>query len=151
MAQDHETENLNAPTKINSCVMPMFYGIAFPCRFPSLVESRTGAGSGLVIDSDVAEEIGHGLAVVDSPDGFREDQTDIHSLYLGALQLLHLVRNSVGHYHLLRVRKERKHSCAAETFGLPEQPPWIGSRRGVYCSFTVQGEKSLHIRKQDQN
>lgn len=109
MAQD--PENLNAPTKINSCVMPMFYGIAFPCRFPSLVESRTGAGSALVIDSDVAEEISHGLAVVDSPDGFREDQTDIHSLYLGALQLLHLMRNSVGHYHLWRARKERNLCC----------------------------------------
>lgn len=108
MAQD--PENLNAPTKINSCVMPMFNGIAFPCRFPPLVESRTGAGSGLVIDSDVTEEISHGLAVVDSPDGFREDQTDIYSLYLGALQLLHLVRNSVGHYHLRRDRK-RKLCC----------------------------------------
>lgn len=49
--------------------MPMFYGIAFPCRFPSLVESRSGAGSGLVIHGDVAEEISHGLAVVDAPDG----------------------------------------------------------------------------------
>lgn len=136
MAQD--PENLNTPTKINSCVMPMFYGIAFPCRFPSLVEPRRGAGSGLVIDSDVAEEIGHGLAVVDSPDGFRQDQTDIHSLYLGALQLLHLVRNSVGHYHLGRAKKERN-----------VHPPWTDSSRGVYCCFTVQGENSLHIRKKD--
>lgn len=117
--------------------MPMFYGIAFPCRFPSLVESRMGAGSGLVIDSDVAEQIGHGLAVVDSPDGFWQDQTDIHSLYLGALQLLHLVRNSVGHYHLCRARKKRELCCW--TFTLPD------SRRGVYCCSTVQGEKSFHI------
>lgn len=76
--------------------------ISFSCGI------QDGGRSGLVIDSDVAEEIGHGLAVVDSPDGLREDQTDIHSLYLGALQLLHLVRNSVGHYHLWRARKERK-------------------------------------------
>lgn len=87
--------------------MPIIYGIAFSCIFPSLVEARTGAAPGLVINSDVAKQIGHGLAVVDSPDGFRENQTDIHSLYLGALQLLHLVRNGVGYYHLWRARKKR--------------------------------------------
>lgn len=87
--------------------MPLMYGIAFPCTFPSLVEASRGAVPGLVIDSDVAEEIGHGLAVVDPSDGFGEDQTDIHSLYLGALQLLHLVRNCVGYYHLQSARKNR--------------------------------------------
>lgn len=63
--------------------------------------------SGLVINSDVAEEIGHGLPVVDSSDGFRENQADIHSLYLGALQLLHLMRNCVGYHHLRSARKKR--------------------------------------------
>lgn len=105
MAQD--PENLHAPTRINSCVMPIIYGIAFSCIFPSLVEARTGAAPGLVINSDVAKEIGHGLAIVDSSDGFRENQTDIHSLYLGALQLLYLVRNCVGYYHLWSARKKR--------------------------------------------
>lgn len=101
------SENLHPSTRISSCVTPIIYGIAFSCIFPSLVEARTGAAPGLVINSDVAKEIGHGLAVVDSPDGFRENQTDIHSLYLGALQLLHLVRNGVGYYHLRRARKKR--------------------------------------------
>lgn len=62
---------------------------------------------GLVINCDVAKEIGHGFAVVDSSDGFRKNQTDIHSLYLGALQLLYLVRNCVGYYHLWNARKKR--------------------------------------------
>lgn len=95
------------PTRINGCVMPIIYGIAFSCIFPSPVEARTGAVSGLVINSDVAEEIGHGLPVVDSSDGFRENQADIHSLYLGALQLLHLMRNCVGYHHLRSARKKR--------------------------------------------
>lgn len=87
--------------------MPIIYGIAFSCIFPSLVEARTGAAPGLVINSDVAKEIGHGLAIVDSSDGFRENQTDIHSLYLGALQLLYLMRNCVGYYHLWSAKKKR--------------------------------------------
>lgn len=124
MAQD--PENLHAPTRINSCVMPIIYGIAFSCIFPSLVEARTGAAPGLVIDSDVAKQIGHGLAIVDSSDGFRENQTDIHSLYLGALQLLYLMRNCVGYYHLWSARKKRPLktiSCAANTLALTEQLP----------------------------
>lgn len=71
------------------------------------MEARTGAAPALVIDGDVAEEIGHGLPVVDSPDGFGEDQADVHSLYLGALQLLYLVRNRVGYYHLWSARRKR--------------------------------------------
>lgn len=53
-----------------------------------------------VIHGDVAEQIGHGLSVVDASDGFGQDHTDIDSLDLWTLQLLYLVRNSVGHYHL---------------------------------------------------
>lgn len=105
MAQD--PEHLHIPTRINSCVMAIVYGSAFSCIFPSLVEARTGARPGLVINSDVTKEIGHGLAIVDSSDGFRENQTDIHSLYLGALQLLDLVRNCVGYYHLWSARKKK--------------------------------------------
>lgn len=97
---------LTLPTRINGCVTPIIYGIAFSCISPSPVEARTGAGAALVINSDVAEQIGHGLAVVDPPDGLRENQADIHSLYLGALQLLHFVRNCVGHHHLWSARKK---------------------------------------------
>lgn len=55
----------------------------------------------LVIHSDVSEKVGHGLSVVDSPNGFRKNQTDIHSLYLGTLQLLNLMRDSIRHHHLV--------------------------------------------------
>lgn len=55
----------------------------------------------LVVHCDVPEEVRHGLPVVDSPDCFRKNQTDVHSLYLGTLQLLHLVRDSIRHHHLV--------------------------------------------------
>ena len=38
---------------------------------------------------------------MDSPNRFRKDQTDIHGLYLGTLQLLHLVRDGIRHHHLV--------------------------------------------------
>lgn len=53
-----------------------------------------------VIHSDVAEQIGHGLSVVDAPNRLGQDHTDIHSFDFWTLQLLHLVRYSVGHHHL---------------------------------------------------
>lgn len=53
-----------------------------------------------VIHGDVAEQIGHGLSVVDAPDGLSQDHTHIHSFDFWTLQLLHLVGNSVGHHHL---------------------------------------------------
>ena len=147
MAQD--PENLHAPTRINSCVTPIIYGIAFSCIFPSLVEARTGAAPGLVIDSDVAKEIGHGLAIVDSSDGFRQNQTDIHSLYLGALQLLYLMRNCVGYYHLRSARKKRPLVvpliCSLSLNSYPSLTPRVVRT----CCFTVQGEKSLYVRKKD--
>ena len=53
-----------------------------------------------VVHSDVAEQVGHGLPVVDASDGLGQNHADVHRLDLGALQLLHLVRNRVGHHHL---------------------------------------------------
>lgn len=53
-----------------------------------------------VVHSDVAEQIGHGLPVVDAPDGLGKDHTDIHRFDFWTLQLLNLMRNSVGHHHL---------------------------------------------------
>lgn len=53
-----------------------------------------------VVHSDVAEQISHGLSIVDAPDGLSQDHTDIHSFDFWTLQLLHLMRNSVGHHHL---------------------------------------------------
>lgn len=63
----------------------------------------------LVVHCDVPEEVRHGLPVVDSPDCFRKNQTDVHSLYLGTLQLLHLVRDSIRHHHLVDAVMENKH------------------------------------------
>lgn len=53
-----------------------------------------------VVHSDVAEQISHGLSVVDAPDGLGQDHTDIYSFDFWTLKLLHLMRNSVGHHHL---------------------------------------------------
>lgn len=59
-----------------------------------------------VIHCDVAEQIGHGLSVVDAPDGLGQDHADVHGFDFGTLQLLDVVRHGVG-YHHLRVQ----HSC----------------------------------------
>lgn len=56
--------------------------------------------SASVIHSDVSEQIGHGLSVVDAPDGLSQDHTDIHCFDFWTLQLLHIMRHSVGHDHL---------------------------------------------------
>lgn len=53
-----------------------------------------------VIHSDVAEQVGHGLSIVDATDGLSQDHTDIHSFDFWTLQLLNLMWNSVGHHHL---------------------------------------------------
>lgn len=53
-----------------------------------------------VINSDVAEQIGHGLSVVDAADGLSQDHTDVHRFDFWTLQLLNLMRNSVGHHNL---------------------------------------------------
>lgn len=45
---------------------------------------------------------------MDSPNGLRENQADVHSLYLGTLQLLHLVRDSIRHHHLVMAAMENK-------------------------------------------
>lgn len=54
----------------------------------------------LVIDCNVAEQVGHGLSIVDTADGFRQDHADINSFDLGALQLLNFMRNSICYHHL---------------------------------------------------
>lgn len=56
--------------------------------------------SSLVVHADVAEQVGHGLAVVDAADGLRQDHADVHGFDLGTLQLLELVGDGVGHHHL---------------------------------------------------
>lgn len=53
-----------------------------------------------VVHADVAEQVGHGLAVVDAADGLRQDHADVHRFDLRTLQLLNLVGDRVGHHHL---------------------------------------------------
>lgn len=56
--------------------------------------------SGLVVHCDVAEQVGHGLPIVDASDGLGQDHTDVHCLDLWTLELLYLVRDGVSHHHL---------------------------------------------------
>ena len=53
-----------------------------------------------VIHGDVAEQVGHGLSVVDASYGLGQDHADVHRLDLGTLELLQLVGDGVGHHHL---------------------------------------------------
>ena len=46
------------------------------------------------------EKMRHGFLVVDASDGFREHHANINRLDLGALDLLNIVRNCVGHNNL---------------------------------------------------
>jgi len=64
-----------------------------------------------VVDSNVAEQIRHGLSVVDPPDGLRQDHTDVHSFDFRTLELLHIVRHSVGHHHLEAQYNSLSASC----------------------------------------
>lgn len=54
----------------------------------------------LVIHGDVAEQVGHGLSVVDAADGLGQYHADIHRFYFGTLQLLYFMGHGVGHHHL---------------------------------------------------
>ena len=60
-----------------------------------------------VVHGYVAEQIGHGLSVVDPPDGLGQDHADVHRLDLWTLELLQLVWDGVGHNHLGQRHKER--------------------------------------------
>lgn len=53
-----------------------------------------------VVHSDIAEQVGHGLSVVDAADGLRQDHADVHRFDLRTLELLELVGDRVGHHHL---------------------------------------------------
>lgn len=66
--------------------------------FPFTVRSELS----LIINSDVAEQVGHGLAIVDAADGLGQDHAHIHRLDLRALQFLHLMWDGVRYHHLLK-------------------------------------------------
>lgn len=59
-----------------------------------------------VIHSYVAEQVGHGLPIVDAADGLRQDHADVDCFDLWTLELLQLVGNRVGHHHLRGERSE---------------------------------------------
>jgi len=61
--------------------------------------AAAAAGS-LVVHGDVAEQVGHGLPVVDAADGLRQYHADIHGLDFGTLELLDFMGDGVGHHHL---------------------------------------------------
>jgi len=67
-------------------------------------ETKSSLSGPLVLGSDVPEQVGHGLLVVDPTDGLADQQADVHRLDLVALHLLHLVGHGVGHYHLVDER-----------------------------------------------
>lgn len=54
----------------------------------------------LVVHSDVAEQVGHGLSVVDAADSFGQNHADVHRLDFGTLEFLDFVGDGVGHHHL---------------------------------------------------
>lgn len=53
-----------------------------------------------VIHPNITEQVGHGFAIVDPANGFRQNHADVHCLYLRTLKFLDLVWNGVGHDYL---------------------------------------------------
>ena len=60
-----------------------------------------------VIHSDIAEQVGHGLSVVDAADGLRQDHADVDCFNLWTLELLEFVGDRVGHHHLGGDKKKK--------------------------------------------
>lgn len=58
----------------------------------------------LVFQSDISEQIGHRLFVVNSTYGFRNENGYIHSFDFVALHLLDFMRNGVGDNHFVNRR-----------------------------------------------
>ena len=65
----------------------------------SKLDGHSGRGDS-VVQPHVAEEVRHGLVVVDAPYGLTQQHTDVHSFDLVTMHLFHLVRDSVSHHHL---------------------------------------------------
>lgn len=75
------------------------FSAALGGRQPSRRRTHLGQVA-LVVHGDVAEQVGHGLSVVDAADGFSQNHADVHCLDFGTLELLNFVRDSVGYHHL---------------------------------------------------
>ena len=61
-----------------------------------------GWASASVLQCDVAEQVRHGLLVVDAADGLGQQDANVHRFDFMALHLLDFVRDRVGHHHLHR-------------------------------------------------
>ena len=55
----------------------------------------------LVLHGDISEEVTHTLFVVNPSNGLSEEDADVDSLDLVGLGLLSVVRDTVGHHHLV--------------------------------------------------
>ena len=55
----------------------------------------------LVLHGDISEEMAHTLFVVNPSNGLSEEDADVDSLDLVGLGLLSVVRDTVGHHHLV--------------------------------------------------
>ncbi len=56
-----------------------------------------------VLERNVPEQVAHALLVVDPPDCLGEQDGDVDRFDLVALHLLQVVRDAVGHHHLVDV------------------------------------------------
>ena len=55
----------------------------------------------LVLHGDISEEVTHTLFIVNPSNGLSEEDADVDSLDLVGLGLLSVVRDTVGHHHLV--------------------------------------------------
>lgn len=77
---------------------------------PSVTARPTSALSvwySLVVHGDVAEQVSHGLSIVDAADGLGQNHADVHRLDFGTLQLLHFMGDCVSHHHLQTQQTQR--------------------------------------------
>ena len=80
-----------------------FYAITYyvPVRSQSYYDGLAFNHQNLVLHGDISEEMTHTLFVVNPSDGLSQEDADVDSLDLVGLGLLSVVRDTVGHYHLV--------------------------------------------------
>lgn len=69
-------------------------------HLPSVTPRATSPVYTLVVHSNVTKQVSHRLSIVDTADGLSQDHTDIHRLDFWTLELLHFMRDCIGHHHL---------------------------------------------------
>lgn len=85
--------------------------VVFVCMWQSLCAGMEKISEHVrrasVVHGDVAEQIRHGLSVVDAADGFGQDHAHVHRFDFGTLQFLQVMGHGVGHHHL----RVQSHIC----------------------------------------